>query len=63
MSARADKVYLQDLAKGGIAPSSPRAVQEERPSYSSRLLLALVQFFSTVLQLTQAGEVLVTEVV
>lgn len=55
--------YLQDLAKGGTVPPSSRAIREDRPSYSGRRLMALVQLFSTVLQLTQAGEILVTEVV
>lgn len=63
MLARADKLYLQDLAEGGTIPPTCRAIWEDRPSYSGRQLLALVQLFSTVLQLTQAGEVLVTEVV
>lgn len=63
MLAWADKFYLQDLAKGGIVPPLSIAVWEDRHAYSGRQLLALVQLFSTVLELTQAGEVLVTEVV
>lgn len=61
--AWADKFYLQDLARGGIVPPSSIVVWEDGCSYSGRQLLALVQLFSTVLELTQAGEVLVTEVV
>lgn len=54
---------LQDLTKGGPVPPSSRAIWEDRPSYSGKRPWALVQLFSTVLQLTQAGEILVTEVV
>lgn len=51
------------LAKGGIVPPSSGAALEDGPSYSGWWQLALVQLFSALLQLTQAGEVLVTEVV
>ena len=63
MLAWAEQFYGQDSAKGGIVPPSPRAVWEDRPSYSGRQLLALVHLFSTMLQLTQAGEILIAEVV
>lgn len=63
MLAWADKFYLQDLAKEGIFPPSPGAVWEEKRSYSGKLLLDLVQLFSAVLQLPQAGQILLTEVV
>lgn len=63
MLARADQFHQQVLTKAGIIPPPSSAVWEERPSYSRRWLLAQVQLFSAVLQLVQAGEVLVTEVV
>lgn len=63
MLAWAGKFYLQDLAKRGVVPPSHRAIWKNLHSYSGRQLLALVQLFSTVLQLPQAGEILVTEVV
>lgn len=62
MLAGAGQFYGQDLGEGGSIPPS-FGLCGRSDSYSGGRLLALTELFSTVLQLTQAGEVLVTEVV
>lgn len=57
------RCYQQHVAEAGLVPPPSRPVQNRRTSYSWRWLLTQFQLFSAVLQLVQAGEVLVAEVV